>query len=322
MSRRVVEVTTGSRLHFGLMSFGRGGVRQFGGVGAMIEEPALKLRLASAEELTVTGPAADLVRAHVEAVAQAEWFGRRPTCCIEVHAAPTAHVGLGSGTQLALGVVAGLNELYDRAPLSPTQLAQTVGRGRRSAIGLYGFLQGGLIAEAGKLTEEEISPLVSRVEIPREWRFLLVRSDDSEGLSGDAERQAFARVPLVSAEATARMCRAAMLGLLPAAVQNQHEQFSQSLYEFGQEAGACFAPLQGGIYASKRAAKIVQTLRDLRITGVGQSSWGPTVFAVLDSQRAAESVVERLRSSTPFRDATCVISPPRNEGARIEVWQE
>jgi beta-ribofuranosylaminobenzene 5'-phosphate synthase len=322
MSRRVVEVTTGSRLHFGLMSFGRPDVRQFGGVGVMIDTPAVKLRLSASSDLEVTGPSAAQALRYVESVAQSEWFGRRPRCHIEVRSVPTPHVGLGSGTQLALAVVAGLNALYDRKPLTAEQLAHTVARGRRSAVGLYGFLQGGLIYEAGKLPDDEISPLVSRVAIPEPWRFLLVRPTDGEGLSGDAERVAFDRVPAVPAEATARMCHEATHGLVPAATSGDFGRFSESLSRFGREAGGCFATLQGGIYASGRITQVADALAGLGIVGIGQSSWGPTVFAVLPSRQEAEEALRQFAGSDAARATDCLVARPMNEGARIEVRSE
>jgi beta-RFAP synthase len=304
------------------MSFGRSDVRQFGGVGVMIDTPAVKLRLSAAADLQVTGPSAAQTLRYVESVAQAEWFGRRPRCHIEVLSMPNPHVGLGSGTQLALAVVAGLNALYDRTPLTAEQLAGTVARGRRSAVGLYGFLQGGLIFEAGKLAEDEISPLVSRVPIPEPWRFLLVRPTDGEGLSGDAERVAFDRVPPVPADATARMCHEAAEVLVPAATSADFQRFSESLSRFGREAGSCFAPLQGGIYASGRISQVADALAALGIVGVGQSSWGPTVFAMLPNQQAAENALRQFAGSEAARAADCLIARPMNRPAHIEVRSE
>src|SRR5262249_44712667 len=135
-----------------------------------------------------------------------------------------------------------------------------VGRGCRSAIGLYGFHHGGLLAEAGKSADGEISPLVSRVPMPEAWRFVVLHHK-LEGLSGDAERHAFERLPPVPADRTARMWSLAMTGLVPAAIEGRFDPFSQSLYQFGVEAGQCFAPFQGGIYASDQVASLVHLLR-------------------------------------------------------------
>ena len=54
--------------------------------------------------------------------------------------------------------------------LTPAELAQSVGRGLRSAVGTYGFVHGGMIAERGKLPGEVISPLDARVVLPEDWR--------------------------------------------------------------------------------------------------------------------------------------------------------
>ena len=59
MSGAEVRIATGSRLHLGMFGFGRPGERQFGGVGLMVAEPRLELRLSRAEQFAVTGVAAD-----------------------------------------------------------------------------------------------------------------------------------------------------------------------------------------------------------------------------------------------------------------------
>src|SRR5580765_7782762 len=74
--------------------------------------------------------------------------------------------------------------LAGQTDLTHIELARRAGRGRRSAIGLHGFHEGGLLVEAGKRAPEEISPLVARVDFPDEWRFVLVRPRRATGVSG------------------------------------------------------------------------------------------------------------------------------------------
>ena len=47
----LVEVTASSRLHFGLFSFGHCQGRQFGGVGVMLDKPAVELHIQAAKTL-------------------------------------------------------------------------------------------------------------------------------------------------------------------------------------------------------------------------------------------------------------------------------
>src|SRR4051794_12685371 len=105
---RVAHVTAPSHLHFGLWSLGGGQGRQFGGVGAMIDQPQLRLVLEPAESLQASGDGAERVTDFARR--WAAFHGIEPPACrIYIRAAIPEHAGLGSGTQLALAVAAGLN---------------------------------------------------------------------------------------------------------------------------------------------------------------------------------------------------------------------
>ena len=123
-----VHVTAPARLHFGLWSLGDGHERQFGGVGAMIDCPRLEIAITEADQLTANGPNAD--RAVTFARRWSEFHHRAaPECHIEIRSAIPLHSGLGSGTQLALAIAAGLSAFCDFPSQSPQELALSVGRG-------------------------------------------------------------------------------------------------------------------------------------------------------------------------------------------------
>jgi beta-RFAP synthase len=318
MSGKVVHVAASSRLHIGMFSFGHAAGRQFGGVGLMVDSPQLRLTISPAGQLEVLGPDEAWIRDVVERLLQSGFVGATPNCRIEQSAAPRRHAGLGSGTQLALAVAAGLDALAGRPSRGATELAAATGRGARSAIGVHGFLHGGLLVEAGKHAGDTLGPLVARAELPAEWRFLLL-CPPGEGLSGDVERQAFERLPAVPAAVTDALCREALLELLPAAQVGDFDRFSMSLYEFGHRAGRCFASQQGGAYRDRRGAQLVEMVRDLGIAGVGQSSWGPTVFALLPDASAAARTLARLKAIDAMHDVETTIAAARNRGAEIQV---
>ena len=191
MSDRIIQVTAPTRLHCGLLSV-HGPGNRFGGAGLMVNEPGLQLTICEAERFETTGPLSERVRPFVET--WMKFFAIRdwPTCRITIERITPAHVGLGTGTQLGLAIAAGLNRWLDLPKLEWTALAASVGRGLRSAIGTYGFHQGGFLVERGKAPDEPLSPLDCRLDIPTEWRFVLLRPTQGEGLSGDAEQSVFA----------------------------------------------------------------------------------------------------------------------------------
>ncbi len=326
MSSQVIRVTTPSRLHFGLFSFGYEAAeevnrspRQFGGVGAMIAGPGITVKLKAAERLEVAGPLADRAARFARLATAALGVVGEPACRIEIASAPREHVGLGTGTQLALAVAAAMHAFFGRPPPLPADLARTVGRGQRSAIGTHGFAAGGLLVEAGKRTVGEVSPLVARAELPGEWRFVLLIPRTTAGLSSDDEREAFFRLPPVPREVTKALAAEALLHLLPAAVEADFGEFSRSLYHYGQLAGNCFAAQQHGAYHNPHTAELAAQLRELGVEGVGQSSWGPTLFALLPDEPSAQDAAARLQARTDLSDYECQIVAPNNHGARLDV---
>ena len=144
-----VVVRTPCRLHFGMFSFGQTDRPQFGGVGVMIEPPGVEVHFARAERFAVHGTLAIRAKQFVELAVRNWGLDKLPSCEIEVRS-PGDHTGLGVGTQLGLAIAAGLRRFMALPELEIEALATSVGRGKRSAIGTYGFQQGGLIVDAGK----------------------------------------------------------------------------------------------------------------------------------------------------------------------------
>ena len=316
---RLVQVTAPSRLHFGLWSLGGDTAgRQFGGVGAMIEQPGLKLELAPADRFAASGTLAERMGVFARRWAS---FHRAalPACEMRLLAAPPEHVGLGTGTQLGLAVAAGLNAWSGWPPLSPVELALSVGRGLRSAVGTYGFVYGGLVVEQGKLPGEPISPLDCRVDLPAHWRFVLARPIGLTGLAGEDEAEAIASLPAIAGEIHAELVREVREHLVPTAATHDFDEFAASLYRYGNLSGGCFAARQGGPYSGPVLTALVDRIRSLGHAGVGQSSWGPTLFALARDQKSAETLATELRSEGQFGELAVAVTAPCNSGARVEV---
>ena len=70
--------------------------------------------------------------------------------------------------------------------------------------------------------------------------------------------------------------------MVPALIEKDLEVFGEAVYDFNARVGEAFAPVQGGIYADSRIADVIGFVRRQGARGVGQSSWGPAVFAVVD----------------------------------------
>ena len=139
-----VYVEAPARLHFGMLDL-RGALgRKFGGIGAAVPNPSIRIEARPAPTLSADGPAADRVLHFAQLVI--EHYGVRQGAQLRVHATIPAHSGLGSGTQLALAVARAIAELYD-LPRDADALAVATQRARRSAIGTWIFAEGGFVVE-------------------------------------------------------------------------------------------------------------------------------------------------------------------------------
>ena len=287
----------------------------------MIDRPALRLRIEPADELLCHGPLADRTKRFALHWAQFHQLPQ-PRCSIEVLESPPEHVGLGVGTQLGLAIAAGLSALVGLPSMTGPELAISVARGQRSAVGTYGFTMGGLIVEKGKLPGEPISPLDCRIDLPIDWRFLLVRPLGSVGLSGSDEAAAIDSLPAIEPETTERLVAEARDHLIPAAATGDFPAFAASVYRYGHLSGSCFAARQGGPFNGPLLAELVEQVRRLGGKGAGQSSWGPTIFAALENEAQAKSLQHSLQAAWSGPPLDFVIAAPNNRGAQIDVTHQ
>jgi predicted sugar kinase len=91
------------------------------------------------------------------------------------------------------------------------------------------------------------------------------------------------------------------------------------VYDFGRIAGPCFAPVQGGPFARPEIAAHVESIRNHGVPGVGQTSWGPTVFAITVNEAAAGSLADWLRRQPTTSDSHIEIAQPNNHGAQVST---
>lgn len=296
----MIRVVAPSRLHFGLFRVPVAGAAEdapaFGGVGMMVERPGVVVVVRPADSWQFEGSLASRAQVFAARFMLSLPGDRRRPFQVLVERCPAEHTGLGVGTQLGLAVAKALAVACGEPSLPSTELAKRVGRGERSAIGVHGFDRGGLLADAGKRVGEAVSPLLAHVTLPNEWRVVLFTPHGADRWHSDRERAAFATAAAVESEALRRLAETA---IVPAAERGDLEAFGEAVHEFNRCAGEPFAAAQGGVYASPEIAQLIEDLRASGVRGVGQSSWGPTVFAVVGGSDTAVSLVERFRGRVP-----------------------
>ncbi len=317
-----VEISTGARLHFGLLASGAKTGRRHGGAGLMVQNPGWTIRVAvsACDELDCPN---DVRLRIISTLARcrAVWPRREqpPPVRIEIVAAVPQHVGLGAGTQLELALVAAWMTLRTGLRRPAVECAFRAGRGLRSALGIHGFERGGFLVEGGKYDDASVSPLVARAEFPEDWRLVLVRPAEVAGLSGEQEDRVFLRLRPMPRTTTEALCRNLVMDWLPAIVEADFARCSAALYAYGQTVGKYFAPVQGGVFADALMRRLAGQLRRAGVEGLGQSSWGPTLCILCESPRSAKQLVADFSNQVRFENCVWTIAAPRNCGATINT---
>jgi len=286
--------------------------RCFGSIGVGVSEISLRLSITHADELKAEGPCSE--RALKAARTFSEATGTHCRVAIRIHEAIPEHVGLGSGTQLALAIGAGLARFHG-LKLAVRDIARTIERGARSGIGIAVFEQGGMVLDGGRGPDTVTPPVIARMEVPAEWRFILIFDERGQGLHGVQEIMAFNALPPFPAAETARLCHLLLMQALPALAEGNIVGFGAVITELQKAVGDYFAPVQGGRFTSPEVGEALAWLQAQGAVGLGQSSWGPTGFCLVESHARAVSLIEKACHRSPR--LSFIAASARNQGAEI-----
>jgi predicted sugar kinase len=109
--------------------------------------------------------------------------------------------------------------------------------------------------------------------------------------------------------------------MVPALDGKDCPAFGEAVFQFNKLAGDCFSAVQGGPFASDEIARLVTAIRKFGVSGVGQSSWGPTVFAIAANDEEAQRLVDWVRGQDYGRKCEITVARANNSGATIESGQ-
>ena len=116
---------------------------------------------------------------------------------------------------------------------------------------------------------------------------------------------------------TDRLTSLAHDGIADAVIEADFARFASSVYEYGRLSGECFAAQQGGPFNGPVLSAIVEQIRQLGYAGVGQSSWGPTIFVATPTEQTARQLVNELKQLRHSEQLLVSVAAPNNRGACI-----
>ncbi len=265
--------------------------RHFGSIGVALNEISTRLTIKKADSLTVTGQG-------VQRAERCTWqlcaaLDVPDRLAIHLETVIPEHVGLGSGTQMALAIGSALNAFYELG-LSVREIARLTDRGARSGIGIGIFEQGGVVVDGGRGEHTVTPPMIVHMDVPEQWRFLLAFDRRGQGLHGKQEVNAFKALPPFPQEEAARLCYLLLMQALPAVAEQDIQRFGDVITQLQTSVGGHFASVQGGIFTSQDVSDAMQWLQQQGAVAIGQTSWGPTGFCAIDGPERAEQLLHEV----------------------------
>jgi beta-RFAP synthase len=133
------------------------------------------------------------------------------------------------------------------------------------------------------------------------------------------EEAAFASLPTPSERDVERVAHLVLMGLLPAVADADLSGFGHALTRIQEITGCWFATVQGGVYARGLSEDVVRLMSERGVPGVGQSSWGPSIYGIVRGDAEGRALADAVRGLLGGRGVVYE-GPLRSEGAR--VWVE
>lgn len=326
-----VTVRAPARLHLGFLDLNASIGRRFGSIGLAVNSHHTQLTVTSADSFAVEGESiSSETETRLQSISQRfyQTLGRHVAedeqrLHIRVDAAIPEHAGLGSGTQLALTLGTALAKRH-QLQSDTTRLAQELGRGQRSGIGIATFDHGGFVLDGGLKPQQSVPPVLMHQAYPDNWRIVLIMDPHHQGIHGSHEKQAFRELPVFPLPHAQAICHKTLMQLLPALIEHDIDQFGAAITDIQALIGDHFAEAQGGRYTSPTVAACLRQAQRLGHKGIAQSSWGPTGCIFVSSEQQAQTLIQQL---TDFIDAdknrlkvpVFISAQADNRGAIIET---
>jgi len=161
---------------------------------------------------------------------------------------------------------------------------------------------------------------LAHLDIPSDWRFILVFDSRGQGLHGQQEIQAFKALPPFPQQEAARLCYLLLMQGLPAVAEDDLIKFGDVISQLQLSVGKHFASAQGGVFTSHEVAEAMEWLASQGAVGIGQTSWGPTGFCAIRGAELASTLAQQAqRHFAHFDKLSFAVASARNSGGDVFV---
>jgi beta-RFAP synthase len=143
LKKNTIQIIAPARLHFGFLELNNNS-GAFGGIGLSIDKFNTKIRVKKNIGAKFKGKALDKASFFLKKFCKKNKI--KPNFFLNIEKATPSHIGLGSGTQLALSIGSAISQL-NNVNLDLEKIAKILNRSLRSNVGLINFKHGGFLID-------------------------------------------------------------------------------------------------------------------------------------------------------------------------------
>ena len=145
LKKNTIQIISPARLHFGFLEINSNyHNNSFGGIGLSIDKFYTKIKVTKNVKIKIKGKCLDKASFFLNTFCRKQKI--KPKFLLNVEKSTPQHIGLGSGTQLALSIGRAISDLSN-LNLSIKKIANILNRSYRSNVGLINFKHGGFLID-------------------------------------------------------------------------------------------------------------------------------------------------------------------------------
>ena len=313
MLKKTIQIITPARLHFGFLELSNSCASKFGGIGLSINKFHTKIIVKKNTRMKFKGKISNKASFFLTKFCKKNKI--KPGFSLNIEKSSPQHIGLGSGTQLALSIGTAISFL-NNINSNIENIAKTLNRGLRSNIGLINFKRGGFLIDLK--IKNRFYTNIDKVFFPEEWKIILIK-DKNQGLHGKNELDAFKKLKSLKKN-NINLTDLVLLKIYPSLIEKNFDKFSKAITKLQNEMSISFKSFQGGKFSSSSVSKVLNFLKKRNIKGYGQTSWGPSGFAFFPNIKKAKQMrIKLVKRFSSCKNLEFIICSGKNSGADIQL---
>lgn len=282
-----------ARIHLGFLELDQTLPRFFGSIGLTVSNFSFEVHISKSKNLSIVTEHKNLKKKTIEIFLKFKKKYNVKFCKINIKKIIPSHVGLGSGTQFSLTIgylISKLNNLN----ISIDEIALFLNRGNRSGIGVQSFKQGGFTVDIGKKKGTNNLPLkLMNIKWPRDWKIILLFDLKGKNIFGENEIKKFKEVNKRYRSSFNYNYSTLFLKILPGIIEKDFKNFAEGIQLIQSNMSEIFYK-NSKKFSSRDINYIFDYLRTKKITGFGQSSWGPTGFIFCENSKKRNQLLNSI----------------------------